>query len=66
MALQKWKELLESKDTLQQELEELKVAARAVVDIMEIQEGNADEPLTLAGKLRKVLESFQQYISTTA
>jgi len=64
-ALQKLKELSESKDTLQQELEELKVAARAVVDIMEIQEGNADEPLTLAGKLQKVPECFQQYVSTT-
>jgi len=64
-ALQKLKELSESKDTLQQELEELKVAARAVVDIMEIQEGNADEPLTLAGKLQKVPECFLQYVSMT-
>ena len=64
-ALQKWKELLESKDTLQQELEELKVAARAVVDIVEIPEGNANEPLTLARKLQKVPEFFLQYVSTT-
>ena len=64
-ALQKLKELSESKDTLQQELEELKVAARAMVDIVEIQEGNADEPLTLVGKLQKVPECFLQYVSMT-
>ena len=63
--LQKLKELSESKDALQQELEELKVAARAMVDIMEIQEGNAAEPLTLAGKLQKVPECFLQYVSMT-
>ena len=50
---------------MQQELKELKVAAQAVADIMEIPEGNADEPLTLAGKQRKVPECFQQYVSTT-
>ena len=35
-ALQKLKELSESKDLVQQELEELKVAAQAVADIVEI------------------------------
>ena len=62
-ALQKLKELSESKDLVQQELEELKVAAQAVADIMEIRKGNADEPLMLAGKLQKVPECFQQYVS---
>ena len=57
-ALQKLKELLESRDAMQQELEELKVAAQAVVDIVEIPEDNADEPLTLAGKLQKVPQCF--------
>ena len=32
---------------------------------MEVPEGNEDEPLTLAGRLRKVPESFERYISTT-
>ena len=64
-ALQKLKELLESRDALQQELEELKVAAQAVVDIVEIPEDNADEPLTLAGKLQKVPQCFMWYVSET-
>ena len=63
--LQNLKELSESKDVLQRELEELKVAARAMVDIVEIPEENADKPLTLAGKLQKVPECFLQYVSTT-
>jgi hypothetical protein len=64
-ALQKLKELSESKDALQQELEELKVAAQAVVDIVEIPEDNADEPLSLAGKLQKVPQCFLRYVSET-
>ena len=32
---------------------------------MEIPEGNGDKPFTLAGKLRKVPESFERYVSTT-
>ena len=32
---------------------------------MEIPEGNEDEPLSLARKLRKVPEAFERYISTT-
>ena len=32
---------------------------------MEILEGNEDEPLTLAGRLRKVPQCFQQFVSTT-
>ena len=50
---------------LQQELEELKVAAQAVVDIVEIPKDNADEPLTLAGKLQKLPECFERCVSTT-
>jgi hypothetical protein len=64
-ALQKLKELSESRDALQQELEELKVAAQAVVDIVEIPEDNADEPLTLAGKLQKVPQCLMRYVSET-
>ena len=32
---------------------------------MEIPEGNEDEPLSLAGRLRKVPKSFERYVSTT-
>ena len=36
-----------------------------MAEIVEILEGNEDEPLTLAGRLRKVPESFKRYVSTT-
>jgi len=32
---------------------------------MEIPEGNENEPLTLAGKLRKVPEGFERFVSAT-
>ena len=64
-ALEKLKELSESRDALQQELKELKVVAQAVVDIVEIPEDNTDEPLTLAGKLQKVPQCFPRYVSET-
>ena len=68
IALQQLKDLSESQDLMQRELEELrelKDAAQAVANIVEILEVNEDEPLMLAGRLRKVPESFQQYVSTT-
>ena len=43
----------------------MKDAAQDVANLVEIPEGNEDEPLTLAGRLRKVLESFERYVSTT-
>ena len=66
--LQQLKTLSESRDSMQQELVELRQvrdAAQEVAEIMEIPEGNEDEPLTLAGKLRKVPECFGRYVSTT-
>jgi len=62
------KDLSESRDLMQQELVELRQvrdATQEVAEIMEIPEGNEDEPLTLVGKLRKVPESFERYVSTT-
>ena len=53
---------------MHQELEGLRPvrdAAQVVAEIVEIPEGNEDEPLTLAGKLQKVSESFERYVSTT-
>ena len=32
---------------------------------MEIPEGNENEPLSLAGKLHRVPEAFERYVSTT-
>jgi len=68
IVLQQLKDLSESRDLMQRELEELrdlKDAAQGVVDLVEIPEGNEDVPLTLVGRLRKVPESFERYVSTT-
>ena len=67
-ALKQLKDLSESRDLMQQDLEELrdvKDTAQDVAGLVEITEGNEDEPLTLAGRLRKIPESFERYISTT-
>ena len=66
--LKQLKDLSESRDLMQQELEELrdvKDATQDVAGLVEIPEGIEDEPLTLAGMLRKVPESFERYVSTT-
>ena len=68
IVLQQLKDLSESRDLMQRELEELrdvKDTARGVVDLVEIPEGSEGEPLMLAGRLRKVPESFERYVSTT-
>ena len=67
-AMKQLKDLSESRDSMHQELMELRQvrdAAQEVAEIMEIPEGNEDEPLMLAGKLRKVPEVFERYVSTT-
>jgi hypothetical protein len=63
--LQQLKTLSESRDLMQRELEELRGAAQDVAGLVEIPKGNEDEPLMLAGRLRKVPESFERYVSTT-
>jgi len=53
---------------MQQELValwEVRDATQEVAEVMEIPEGNEDELLLLAGKLRKVPEAFERYVSTT-
>ena len=68
IALQQLKDLSESWDLMQRELEELrelKDAAQAVANIVELPEGNEDESLTLVERLRKVPECFERYVSTT-
>ena len=44
---------------------ELRGAAEEVAGFMEISEGSGDETLTLVGRLRKVPESFEKFISAT-
>ena len=39
--------------------------AQEIAEVMDIPEGNEGEPLSLAGKLREVLEAFERYVSTT-
>ena len=66
--LQQLKTLSESRDSMQRELVELREvrdAAQEIAEVMEIPEGNEDEPLTLAGKLQKVPECFERFVSTT-
>ena len=66
--LQQLKTLSESRDSMQRELVELREvrdAAQEIAEVMDIPEGNEDEPLSLTGKLRKVLEAFERYVFTT-
>ena len=66
--LQQLKTLSESRDSMQQELVELRKvrdAAQEIAEVMEIPEGNEDELLSLAGKLCKVPDAFERYVSTT-
>ena len=48
------KGLSDSNTALRQELDELKVAAQVVVDIVDIAEEDAEEPLALVEKVRRV------------
>jgi uncharacterized protein YqfA (UPF0365 family) len=64
-ALQQVKNLLDSNTALQQELDELKVAAQAVEDMVDIPEDDAEAPLSLAEKLRRVPQGVMWYISAT-
>ena len=64
-ALQQVKNLSNSNTALQQELDELRVAAQAMVDMVEIPEDNAEAPLSLAEKLRRVPQCVLQYVSAT-
>ena len=61
------KELSESRDSMQQELvalREVRDAAQEIAEVMDIPKRNEDETLSLAGKLRKVPEAFERYVST--
>ena len=65
--LQQLKTLSESRDSMQRELVELrgvKDATLEVAEAMEIPERDGDEPLTLAGRLRKVPGAFERFVCT--
>ena len=46
------------------ELREVKDAALEVAEAMDISVRDGDEPLTLAGRLRKVPGAFERFVST--
>ena len=46
------------------ELRGVRDAALEVAKAMDIPERDGDEPLTLAGRLRKVFGAFERYVST--
>ena len=66
MVLQQLKTLSESRDSMQRELVELREvrdAALEVKEAMDIPERDGEEPLTLAGRLRKVPGAFERFVS---
>ena len=65
--LQQLKTLSESRDSMHRELVELwevKGAALEIAKAMDIPVRDGDEPLTLAGRLRKVPRAFERFVST--
>ena len=63
--LQQVKGLSDSNTALRQELDELKVAAQVVVDMVDIAEEDAEAPLALVEKVRRVPQGVMRYILTT-
>ena len=63
--LQQVKGLSDSNTALRQELDELKVAAQVVVDMVDIAEEDAEAPLTLVEKVQRVSQGVMKYISAT-
>ena len=45
-------------------LREVRDAAQEIAKAMDVPEGDEDEPLSLAERLRKVPEAFERYVST--
>ena len=64
--LQQLKTLSESRDSMQRELVELRDVRDATLEVaeaMEIPQKDGDEPLTLAGRLRRVPGAFERFVS---
>ena len=62
--LQQVKDLSESNTSLQHELDELKVATQAIVD-MDISEEDDEAPFFLVEQLQKVPQGIMKYLSKT-
>ena len=65
--LQQVKTLSESRDSMHQELVQLREVRDATLEVaeaMEIPERDGDEPLTLAGRLYKMPGAFERFVST--
>ena len=63
--LQQVKSLSDSNTALQLELDELKVAAQAIVDMVDVAKEDAEAPLALVEKVRRVPQVVMRYISAT-
>ena len=64
--LQQLKTLLESRDSMQRELvevREIRDAALEVMEAMDIPQEDGDKSLTLAGRLRRVPGAFERFVS---
>ena len=64
--LQQLKTLSKSRDSMQHELVELKEVRDATLEVaeaMDIPVRDGDEPLTLAGRLRRVPGTFERFVS---
>ena len=64
--LQQLKTLSESRDSMQRELVELRDVRDATLEVteaMEIPQKDGDEPLMLAGRLRRVPRAFERFVS---
>jgi len=67
--LQQLKTLSESRDSMQRELgvlRDVRDAALEVTEAMDIPQKDGDEPLTLAGRLRRVPGAFERFVSHIA
>ena len=65
--LQQLKTLSESRDSMQRELVELREVRDATLEVaeaMDIPQEDGDEPLTVAGRLRRVPAAFERFVST--
>jgi len=61
--LQQVKDLSESNTSLQHDLDELKVATQAIVDMVDISEEDAEAPFFLVEQLQKVPQGVMKYLS---
>ena len=59
------KGLSDSNTALRQELDELKVAAQAIVDMVDVAEEDVEAPLALVEKVRRVPQGIMRYILAT-